>query len=573
LLFATNSKLISPYGEELVDLNVPGEYVDELKAYASQLSSIQISPRSASELEMLANGAFSPLDRFMGLSDYDRVLGEMRLTEGYLFPMPITLPVADNDELHLDADIAIRNNEFELLAIMTVEEIYAWDRDRIVNEVLASRQNTQPLMDEIQNFYPHNISGRIQVLKSSRRYEFQDLWLTPKQMRTKLAQMPAHDVLAMKPINIQNSDIGEINFQEIEEFDGTVLLQLAVGNPKLGDHHYYSWVSNFRQLAAEYLEPDSYLISILPISTQRAGLRENLWQALIQRNYGANYLLVGGNWQIPPDSVLNGLFSDTSNAYQRVTEFSQEIEMKILPSNGHLHDQKPYPSNGKLIGSKEISLDTNNLSPEPKHTRKSTWKNFQKAFTEKLNDTQSSNLEKGVCIWFTGLSGSGKSTTTEMLSWELLDYGRKITVLDGDVVRTNLSKGLGFSKADRDINVRRIGFVASELVRLGGVVICAVVSPYRAARNDVRNMMGKDQFVEVFVNTPLEICEERDVKGFYAKARRAEIRGFTGIDDPYEPPDHPELILETVHYSPRKNAQLIIDYLIERGFIQAGDSH
>lgn len=572
MLFATKTKLISPYGEELVDLNVPVEYVEELKAYASQLPSLQVSPHSASELEMLANGAFSPLDRFMGQSDYERVLGEMRLTDGYFFPMPITLPAAGGDDLHLDTDVAIRNNEFELLAIMTVEEIYAADRDRMVNEVPASLQNTQPMMDEVRNLKPLNISGRIQVLKSSRHYEFQELWLTPKQARTKLAQMPAHDVLAIQPINILNSDFGEINFQEIEEFDGIVLLQLAVGNPKLGDHHYYSWVSNFRQLAAEYLEPDSYLLSILPVSMQHGGLRENLWQALIQRNYGANHLLAGGNWQIPTDSVLNGLFSDTSKAYQRVAEFSREIEMKILPSNGRIHDQKQYPSNGRLIVSKENTLDVNNLPPEYNNAKKPTWKNFQEAFTEKVNETQSSNLEKGVCIWFTGLSGSGKSTTTEILAWELLDYGRKITVLDGDVVRTNLSKGLGFSKADRDINVRRIGFVASELVRLGGVVICAVVSPYRAARNDVRNMMGEDQFVEVFVNTPLEICEERDVKGFYAKARREEIRGFTGIDDPYEPPDHPELILDTVHYSPNVNAQLIIDYLIERGFIQAGDS-
>jgi sulfate adenylyltransferase len=171
-----------------------------------------------------------------------------------------------------------------------------------------------------------------------------------------------------------------------------------------------------------------------------------------------------------------------------------------------------------------------------------------------------------------GLSGSGKSTTAEILSWSLMDYGRKVTVLDGDVVRTNLSKGLGFSKEDRDTNVRRIGFVASELVRLGGVVICAVVSPYRDSRDDVRDMMGKNQFIEVYVNTPLEICEGRDVKGFYAKARRNEIKGFTGIDDPYEPPEHPEITLDTITFTPQDNAKFIVNYLIELGLLENGKS-
>jgi sulfate adenylyltransferase len=185
-----------------------------------------------------------------------------------------------------------------------------------------------------------------------------------------------------------------------------------------------------------------------------------------------------------------------------------------------------------------------------------------------LADTYLPRHHQGVCIWFTGLSGSGKSTTAEMLTWLLLDHGRRVTVLDGDVVRTHLSKGLGFSKTDRDINVRRIGFVASELVSHGGVVICAVVSPYRAARNDVRNMVGNDNFVEVYVNTPLEVCELRDVKGFYAKARRGQLKGFTGIDDPYELPDHPEIILDTVSYTPQENARFILDYLVKRGHIE-----
>jgi sulfate adenylyltransferase len=173
-----------------------------------------------------------------------------------------------------------------------------------------------------------------------------------------------------------------------------------------------------------------------------------------------------------------------------------------------------------------------------------------------------------VCIWFTGLSGAGKSTTAEVLTVLLLEHGRQVTVLDGDVVRTHLSKGLGFSKEDRDTNIRRIGFVAAEIVRHGGTAVCAAVSPYRATRHDVRNMVDKDYFVEVFVDTPLEVCEQRDAKGLYAKARRGEIKGFTGIDDPYEPPLHAEITLDTVTYTPEENAHLILNYLIREGFIR-----
>jgi sulfate adenylyltransferase len=188
---------------------------------------------------------------------------------------------------------------------------------------------------------------------------------------------------------------------------------------------------------------------------------------------------------------------------------------------------------------------------------------------EILAETYPPRHRQGACIWFTGLSGAGKSTTAEVLTVLLLEHGRQVTVLDGDVVRTHLSKGLGFSKDDRDVNIRRIGYVASEIVRHGGLVICAAVSPYRATRNDVRGMLAPGHFVEVFVDTPLDVCEARDVKGMYAKARRGEIKDFTGIDDPYEPPLNPELTLDTVAHSPEQNARLILAYLIQNGLVRA----
>lgn len=184
--------------------------------------------------------------------------------------------------------------------------------------------------------------------------------------------------------------------------------------------------------------------------------------------------------------------------------------------------------------------------------------------TERL-DLAARLLGRGACVWFTGLSGSGKTTTATALAERL---PRPVTLLDGDVVRTHLSQGLGFSRPDRDTNIRRIGFVAAEVVRHGGVAICAAISPYRATRAEVRAMMAPDQFVEVYMDTPLAVCEGRDAKGLYARARRGELTGFTGIDDPYEPPEAPELRLETVGATPTENAERILRFLRERGLVR-----
>lgn len=180
----------------------------------------------------------------------------------------------------------------------------------------------------------------------------------------------------------------------------------------------------------------------------------------------------------------------------------------------------------------------------------------------------SPSTSPGCCVWLTGLSGAGKSTIASLLATRLQRRGRTVTLLDGDVVRTHLSKGLGFSKEDRDTNIRRIGFVASEVARHGGAVICAVVSPYESARNEARQMVGPDSFVLVHVATPLDVCERRDVKGLYAKARRGEITGFTGIDDPYEPPRAPDLVLTTLDMDADGCAARIERLLETRGLLR-----
>jgi sulfate adenylyltransferase len=572
LLATKTSTLIAPYGGQLVDLMVPAESSEELKAYAGQLPSIQISPRSVCDLELLATGAFSPLNRFMGQEDHQRVLNEMRLADGHIFPIPVALAVDASPALSLDQDIALRNNENELLAVMTIEEIYAWDRTEVSEKVFGTQDSGHPWVTEMHRWGTLNISGRLQMLQLSRHYDFQDLRLTPAQTRAKLAEIGRKNVVAFQTPNPLHRLYEELTKQLIKDVEGTLLLHPVVGMTKLGDVDHYTRVCIYRAFAERYYQPDQVFLSLLPLVTRMAGPREALWQALIRRNYGANHLIVSPNHASPGTSSAGTPFYNPYDAQELVEKHSRELGVKVVPSQVlvYLPEQDRYDEGMSRVsaGRSSVSISSSRVREQHPDNGQSlpSWYTRSEA-AEILAEICPPRHHQGVCIWFTGLSGSGKSTTAQILTWLVLEHGRRVTVLDGDVVRTHLSKGLGFTKEDRDTNVRRIGFVASELVRLGGVVICSVVSPYRATRNDVRNMVGKDHFVEVFVDTPLEVCEVRDVKGMYAKARRGEIKAFTGIDDPYEPPHYPEIRLDTVNYTSEENANFIVNYLIKQGYV------
>jgi sulfate adenylyltransferase len=264
-------------------------------------------------------------------------------------------------------------------------------------------------------------------------------------------------------------------------------------------------------------------------------------------------------------------FYEPYAAQELVRQFSPEIGVEVVPFDElvYLPDEDRYEEVSRVGNNvRTVSLSGTQARNDLENSRPLPSWFTRPEVAEILAETYPPRHKQGVCIWFTGLSGSGKSTTAEILTVLLQERGRQVTLLDGDVVRTHLSRGLGFSKEDRDLNIRRIGFVAAEIVRHGGTVICAAVSPYRSTRNDVRNMIGANRFIEVFVDTSLEECERRDTKGIYAKARRGEITNFTGVDDPYEAPQHPELRLETLATPAEANAQLILRYLVDHGFVR-----
>ncbi|HET9530870.1 MAG TPA: bifunctional sulfate adenylyltransferase/adenylylsulfate kinase [Blastocatellia bacterium] len=566
-----SSTLISPYGEKLIDLMVPPEDLESMKAYASQLPSLQLSERSICDLELLATGAFSPLDRFMGKEDHQRVLDEMRLANGYIFPIPVALPVEKDSAIRLDGDIALRNAKNDLLAVMRIEEIYEWNLAEVARKAFGTEDLRHPLVSEMHRWGKLNISGRLQVLQLPRHYGFQELRLTPAQTRARLESFGAPNVVAFQTRNPLHRAHEELTKRAIVEVDGVLLLHPVVGLTKPGDVDHYTRVRTYKALAQRYYDSDRILLSLLPLAMRLAGPREAIWHALIRRNYGANHLIVGRDHASPGVDSAGNAFYGPYDAQEMVEQFKEELGVSPVPFREmvYLPDEERYEE----ISLAPSCIRTASISgTQVREEYLNNGKRLPDWFTrpevaEILAEAYPPRHRQGVCIWFTGLSGAGKSATAEMLTILLMERGRQVTLLDGDVVRTHLSKGLGFSREDRDANVRRIGFVASEIVRHGGIAICAAVSPYRATRNDVRNLTAQGQFIEVFVNTPLEVCEERDVKGMYAKARRGEIKGFTGIDDAYEPPLHPEIILDTTSNTLEENAYLILEYLVRRGFV------
>jgi sulfate adenylyltransferase len=566
------SILIEPYGGKLVDLSRFSEEIEDLKDHASRLPSLRLSERAVCDLELLATGAFSPLDRFMGQADHRRVVDEMRLASGHIFPIPLPLPIDPTEApVHLDQDIALRDSRNNLLAIMIVEEIYSWDREDVARNIFGTLDPRHPLVAELHRWGRMNISGPLRVIDLPRRYDFQDLRLSPAQVRTRLEQLGHRNVVAFQTRNPLHRAHEELTKRAAAEVDGTLLLHPVVGMTKPGDVDYYTRVRTYRALAQRYYDPSRVLLSLLPLAMRLAGPREALWHALIRRNYGVNHLIVGRDHASPGMDSAGQPFYGPYDAQELVQQFSEELgvgvvrfeEMVYLPEEKRYEEISKVPPHARIA-----SISGSQVRDEYLNKGKMLPEWFTRPETSSiLAETYPPRHRQGVCVWFTGFSGAGKSTTAEILTVLLQEHGRQVTLLDGDVVRTHLSKGLGFSKADRDTNIRRIGFVASEIVRHGGLAICAAISPYRTTRNDVRNMVGADRFVEVFVDTPLEVCEQRDVKGLYAQARRGEIQGVSGIDDPYEPPLNSEITLDTLAHLPEENARYILSYLIAQGFM------
>ena len=566
-------ELIAPYGGTLVDL-LPAqpEQRRELQSRAALLPSIQLAPRALCDLELLITGGFSPLNRFMGSRDYHSVLASMRLADGTLFPIPITLPIDEGTRLALDHDVVLRDQRNNMIAIMRVEERFRRDLDAECLAVAGTRDPAHPLVAEMANWGSEAISGRLTGITLPRHVSFIDLRLSPDQVRSRLAALGNRNVVAFQTRNPLHRAHEELTKRAGLEVRATLLLHPVVGLTKPGDIDVHTRVRCYRELTKHYFDQSRTMLSVLPLAMRMAGPREAIWHALIRRNYGASHFIVGRDHAGPGRDSSGRPFYSPTAAQALAKSHERDLGVTILPYEEMVYredtdqyvpaSQAQGPGVRRLSGTevREHYLDAGHRLPD--------W--FTRPHVARiLQEMHVPRFRQGVCIWFTGLSGAGKTTIAEVLVEFLVAHGRQVTLLDGDAVRTHLSRGLGFSRADRDANVLRIGFVAAEIVRHHGIAVCAAVSPYETTRQQVREMVGPERFVLVHVNTSLEVCKSRDVKGLYARAHRGEIKGVTGIDDPYETPSTPDLEFDAGQGDAIDYARDVVSALKSRGYLRS----
>ena len=564
--------LISPYGGQLVNLMAKGEERKELIKLASTYPTVQLTPRQTHDLELLAVGGFSPLDRFMGQADYQSVLDEMTLTDNTIWPIPITLTI-DKEDLPDQADwVTLRDVHNQIVAVMRMEEVFRFNWKEEAEKVYGTTDLKHPIVSEMAGWGDLCISGELQVLNLPTYDDFVELRLTPAETREKLEALGNANVVAFQTRNPMHRVHEELTKRASKQIGGSLLIHPVVGMTKPGDVDHFTRVRIYKTLVENYYDDDT-LLSLLPLAMRMGGPREAVWHAIIRRNYGANHFIVGRDHAGPGVDSQGEPFYGPYDAQELLTEVEEQVGVKMVPFElvvylpdedcYELASQVPEGANVAMISGTQVREDylAKGIPLPEWFTREES--------AQILLEAHPPRYKQGFCIWFTGLSGAGKSTIAKHLTNMLQEYGhgRNPTVLDGDVVRTHLSKGLTFSKDDRDTNILRISFVAGEIVRHTGTVVCAAISPYRQARREARKMIPEDHFIEVFVDTPLEVCEARDVKGLYAQARAGEIKNFTGIDDPYEAPIEPEVRVETVGKTPKENAREIIDYLMNVGFL------
>jgi sulfate adenylyltransferase len=565
------TSLIKPYGDVLQAAELPDlERQRLLIEQAVRLPTLTLSSRQVCDLELLATGAFSPLNTFMDQTDYAGVLGSMRLANGLLFPIPIVLSVPAAFPTPLDHPIALRDHRNELLAILTVTNRYHRDRVSECQSIAGTQDTAHPLVRELAQSEIDLVSGPLQVIRLPRHIDHPDLRLTPLQVRARLAELGHPNVVAFQTRNPMHRAHEEMVRRAAAKIQGSLLLHPVVGPTQPGDVDVQIRVKCYRALMTRYFSPNTTLLSIVPLAMRMAGPKEALWHALIRRNFGASALIVGRDHAGPGRDSRGRPFYAPDAAQELACAHQDELGVRILPfeelgyqplSNRYVPLQET--TGGPILtlsGSEARRLLSSPTGPLP------NWL-VRPEVDAILQTAAVPRHRQGFCVWFTGLPGAGKSTLAAFLTDWLSAHGRVVTLLDGDTIRKTLSSELGFSRADRDTNVLRIGYVASEIVRHQGAAVCAVVSPFAAARDKIRSEIGPDRFLLVYVNTPLETCERRDPKGLYRQAHSGELSGLTGVGDPYEPPSNADLVLSTASTEPDELLHQIVMLLKHRGLI------
>jgi len=580
-LTASTSHLIAPHGGELINLMSGPERSSELKSQSREWLSWDLTPRQTCDLELLLSGGFSPLQGFMTKTDYEGVCHNMRLTSGILWPMPITLDVKEEFAKALkpgSSKIALRDPEGVMLAVLHVEEVWQPDRKAEAEAVFKSTSSVHPGADYVLNkSNPWYVGGRLEGAQMPAHYDFSSWRLTPAELRGEFARLGWRRVVAFQTRNPMHRAHVELTFRAAKQVEANLLIQPVVGMTKPGDVDYFTRVRCYQLLLSKF-PAGTVKLSLLPLAMRMGGPREAIWHALIRKNHGVTHFIVGRDHAGPGKDETGKPFYGPYEAQELFKKHEADIGVTMVPFNMmvYLEDQDQYvPDNEVKNGARVLNISGTEL-----RERLNTGRDIPGWFTypevvQELRRSFPPRHKQGLTIFFTGLSGSGKSTIANVLMTKFLETGgRPVTILDGDLVRKHLSSELGFSKEHRDINIRRIGYVASEITKNGGIAICAPIAPYDAVRKQVRSMVEPvGGFILVHVATPVETCEQRDRKGLYAKARAGIIKEFTGISDPYEEPKDAEVVINTADLSPEEAAQEIILHLEREGFIGVNGNH
>jgi len=574
-LTAATSHIIPPHGGELVNLIAPSERSNELKAHSREWPSWDLTERQLCDLELLLSGGFSPLRGFMNKADYESVCHKMHLSSGLIWPMPITLDVKEEFAKALtpgSSKIALRDPEGVMLAVLHVEDVWQPDRQEEAKSVFGTTSPAHPGVGYLLNrSNPWYVGGRLEGTQLPTHYDFRSLRRTAAELRAEFARLGWRRIVAFQTRNPMHRAHVELTFRAAKTVEANLLINPVVGMTKPGDVDYFTRVRCYQLLLSKYPQGTAEL-SLLPLAMRMGGPREAIWHGLIRKNHGVTHLIVGRDHAGPGSDPNGKPFYGPYDAQEIFKKHEAEIGVTMVPFNMmvYLEAQDKYvPDNEVPKGARTLNISGTELRQRLNEGREiPSWFTYSEVVKE-LRRSFPPRHKQGVTIFFTGLSGSGKSTIANVLLTKFLETGgRPVTILDGDLVRKHLSSELGFSKEHRDINIRRIGYVASEITKNGGIAICAPIAPYDSVRKQVRAMVEPvGGFILVHVATPVETCEQRDRKGLYAKARAGIIKEFTGISDPYEEPKDAEVTINTADLSPEEAAQEIILHLEREGFI------
>ena len=536
------------------ELYVSADETTDKKHHAANLQSWDLSARQICDLELLMNRGFYPLTGFLSEADYNSVLENMRLSDGSLWPIPITLDVSNDfsESVAIGDEIALRDPEGVILAILEVSDKWAPDKAREAEMVFGANDMAHPAVA-----YLHNqagdvyLGGRIIGLQPPTHYDFKQYRSSPNELKKQFEKHGWYKTVAFQTRNPLHRAHQELTFRAAREVGANLLIHPVVGMTKPGDVDHFTRVRCYEAVMDKYPAATTDL-SLLNLAMRMAGPREAVWHGIIRKNHGCTHMIIGRDHAGPGKTSKGEDFYGPYDAQNLFKKFEQEIGIEMVDFKNlvYVQERAQYEEEDKISDKDEVTILS--LSGTELRRRLSegldipSWYSFEEVVTQ-LRASHPPRAQQGFTLFFTGLSGSGKSTIANAVRTKLMEMGgRPVTLLDGDIVRKNLSSELGFSKEHRDLNVRRIGFVASEITKNRGIAICAPIAPYHSSRLAVREEVETyGAFVEVHIATSLEECERRDRKGLYKLAREGKIPEFTGISDPYEVPENPELKLQT----------------------------